>query len=73
MKEVPVVLLGEVVEAFDRDGKRLAKISLRSICIDVPLDSLYDAHLGDPVAIDAGITIYKLAQVLSEPPEEKSL
>jgi hypothetical protein len=61
-----VLLTGEVVEMYERDGKHLAKIALRAGCIDVVIDIDSDTHLGDTVAIDAGLSINKIETFLSK-------
>ena len=49
---------GEVVEIFEREGHRLAKIMLESHDIlDIAAESMEDAHLGDRVVIAASVTI----------------
>ena len=49
---------GEVVEIFERKGKRMAKITLDARdMLDVAAESIDDAHLGDKVVLDVRITI----------------
>ena len=49
---------GEVVEIFERQGQRYAKITIESRTIlDVPAGSIEEAHLGDHLVIDANLTI----------------
>jgi hypothetical protein len=51
-------LQGEVVEILEKQGQRLARISVLSRnIIDVTGESIRDAHLGDRVLIDAQVTI----------------
>lgn len=57
---------GEVIETFERDGKRVAKVSLTSCHIDVPIDSIPDVHLGDTLVLEADITVQ---QVKTHPQE----
>jgi hypothetical protein len=61
-------LVGEIVETYERDGKNVARISLKSMCVDVHLDSEPKARLGDTVVIDAGLIIRdaKVADALPE-------
>ena len=51
-------LQGEVVEIFEKDGQRLARVSVLSRnIIDVAGESIREAHLGDRILIDAQVTI----------------
>jgi hypothetical protein len=50
-------LVGQVVETFEREGRQIAKVALRPCCVEVPLAPSTDAHLGDTVMMEAGITI----------------
>ena len=52
---------GEVIQIFQEGGQRIAKIAIgpRNY-VDVAADSLPEAHLGDPVVIEASFTISKL-------------
>ncbi len=57
-KSQTLSLHGEVVEIFERQGQRLARISVLSQNIlDVTGESIRDAHLGDRVLIDAQVTV----------------
>ena len=51
---------GEVIEIFERDGRRIAKISLKSYHIDVPIDSIPDVHLGDTLVLEADVTVQQV-------------
>jgi hypothetical protein len=55
-----VLLTGEVVETFERDGQQIAKLSLRSFHMEVPIDLVHAAHLGDRVHLAVTISIDKL-------------
>jgi hypothetical protein len=55
-----VVLTGEVVETFEREGKKIAKISLRMCHIEVPMDVVDAAHLGDTVHLSAVIPVNRI-------------
>ncbi len=57
-KSQALSLQGEVVEILERQGQRLARISvLPQNIIDVTGESIREAHLGDRVLIDAQVTI----------------
>ncbi len=54
-------LLGEVVEIFEKEGEKQARISVLTLnIIDVSGESLKDAHLGDRVRMDAQLAIEKI-------------
>ena len=55
-----VRLSGEVVEIFEKDGQSIARVVLKPGCIEVPLDSLREYHLGDQVLIDMEITVHRV-------------
>jgi hypothetical protein len=59
-----VSMEGEIVQLFDRGGRRLARIVLtpRLVC-EVPADGLGDAHLGDRVVAEGRVTIEQVASV----------
>ncbi len=60
-KNQPLSLRGEVVEIFEKQGQRYAKITINSRNIlDVPAGSIEEAHLGDHVIIDASVTIERV-------------
>ncbi len=57
-KSKSLSLQGEVVEILEKQGQRLARISVLSWnIIDVVGDNIREAHLGDRVLIDAQVTI----------------
>lgn len=52
-----LLLVGEVVETFERDGTAVAKISTPPLHLEVPLEALDGAHLGDRVNLGVEISI----------------
>ncbi len=52
-----VELSGEIVETFEKNGARYAKIVLKPCHLELTLDAVTDLHLGDEVAVEASITI----------------
>ncbi len=49
---------GEVVEVCERQGQRLARITIETRdMLDIAARNIDDAHLGDRVLIDARVTI----------------
>jgi len=56
-------LQGEVIEIFERDGRRHARLRLESpTFVDVPIENLGDLHLGDRVLVGGS-----LDRVLEQP------
>ncbi len=55
---------GEIVEIFEREGRRFARILLtpRIVC-DVAADDCTDAHLGDRVLVTGRIAIEQVTVV----------
>jgi hypothetical protein len=58
--QTKLYLVGEVVETCQRDGKRVAKIALKSCCIELEPTSRLEMHLGDHVVLDAGISFSQI-------------
>ena len=50
----PVSFQAEVVEMFEKDGRRVAKVLVHSFFLEVDADSLAGAHLGDSVILNSG-------------------
>jgi hypothetical protein len=60
-KPQPLTFRGEVVEIFEKQGLRFAKIKFEPFSVlDVAAECFEEAHLGDGVVIDARITIDKI-------------
>ena len=60
-----VSLSGQVIETFEKEGKSIAKISVKPFQLEVPLDVLDSpqldiAHLGDAVLLEATIHVEKI-------------
>jgi hypothetical protein len=43
----------EVVEVFEKDGRRVAKVLVHSFFLEIEADNLSGAHLGDKVVLTA--------------------
>ena len=51
-------LQGEVIEIFERDGRRHARVRLESATfVDVSIESLGDLHLGDRVLVGGALDV----------------
>jgi hypothetical protein len=55
-------LTGEVVETFERDGVPVATIRLKPVHMEVPLQSLHGAHLGDSVRLRITCSVQHIDQ-----------
>jgi hypothetical protein len=54
----PLLLEGQVVELFEQDGERRARIVLRlPAVLDIAAGAMPDIHLGDRVVVDGSITV----------------
>jgi hypothetical protein len=67
-----LTLRGEVVEISEREGRRRLKITVEPHnLVDVPVDELGDAHLGDFVHVQVEVKVERLLEERvqsSEPP-----
>ncbi len=59
-----VALDGEIVEIFERGGRRFARIVLapQMVC-EVAAEDFGDAHLGDRVVVNGRVTIERVSVV----------
>jgi len=48
---------GRVIEIFQREGRPVVRVSVDAFYLDLPSDSLPDAHLKDSVIIRGNMTI----------------
>jgi len=60
--EKRISFLGEVVETCQRDGKTLATVALKSICVEIDADAHQEVHLGDHVIIEARMAVQSVQQ-----------
>jgi hypothetical protein len=58
-------LLGEVVETYDDQGRRIAKVCLQSQFVETVLEAGSEAHLGDKVMIEATLSIRNVKPCLT--------
>jgi hypothetical protein len=52
--------IGEVVEVYQKAGVAMAKIALRLCHIEVPMDLLDEAHLGDKILLEADVSLNRI-------------
>jgi hydrogenase maturation factor len=57
-----VSFLGEVVETCQREGKTLATVALKSICLEIDADTSQEVHLGDHVIVEARMQVQSVQQ-----------
>jgi len=48
---------GKVIEIFQREGESVVRVSVDAFYLDLPSDSLPDAHLKESVVIKGNMTI----------------
>ncbi len=59
-----VAMEGEIVEIFEREGRRLARIVLTpQIVCEVTAQDFGDAHLGDRVVVKGHVSIEQVAVI----------
>jgi hypothetical protein len=59
-------LSGEVVEIYEKDGFKLAKIRYNIGFIEIPINDLRDAHLNDKIIINSSIKIESITHSLED-------
>jgi len=52
-------LTGEVIEIYEKDSKKIAKVFLQSLCLEVSIDSVKDVHLSDKLNLETRFIIDK--------------
>lgn len=50
-------LTGEVIEIYEKDGKKIAKVFFQSLCLEVSIDSIKDVHLSDKLNLETRFII----------------
>lgn len=53
-------LTGEVVEIYEKDGQKVAKIRFNPGFVEIPIDDLRDTHLNDKITINSKIKIERI-------------
>ena len=59
-------LSGEVVEIYEKDGFKLAKIRYNPGFVEIPINDLRDAHLNDKIIINSSIKIESITHNLED-------
>lgn len=60
-----IELTGEVVGIFERDARKIVKLSLKPQCVDLPLPWAIDPHLGDTLRLEMAVSPRKGEMVIS--------
>lgn len=59
-------LSGEVVEIYEKDGAKLAKVRFYSGFMEIPINDLKDLHLSDKITINSNIKIVSIQNSFGE-------
>jgi hypothetical protein len=68
-----LAISGTVVEAFERKGKPITRVSVGSFYIDIPSGYMQDAHLDDAVIIHGRLEIDGVQTDFSAPHNKSNL
>lgn len=60
------ILSGEIVEMYENEKSRFAKIKFEPGFIDICIDKISEAHLNDKIIINSSIHINNVVQKLEE-------
>lgn len=52
-------LTGEVIEIYEKDNKKIAKVFFQSLCLEVSIESIKDVHLSDKLNLETHFIIDK--------------
>lgn len=52
-------LTGEVIEIYEKDKKKIAKVFFQSLCLEVSIESIKDVHLSDKLNLETHFIIDK--------------
>lgn len=58
-------LTGEVIEIYEKDEQKIAKVFIQSLCLEVSIDSIVDVHLSDKLILETDIKFDKVKKALS--------
>lgn len=59
-QKINLSISGEVVEIYEKDRSKFAKICFNAGFIEIPIDDLHDAHLSDKIIINSSINIERI-------------
>lgn len=59
-KKENLSLTGEVVEIYEKDGLKVAKIRFNPGFVEIPINDLRDPHLNDKITINSIIQIERI-------------
>jgi len=52
-------LTGEVIEIYEKDNQKIAKVFFQSLCLEVSIDNIKDVHLSDKLNLEMHFIINK--------------
>lgn len=59
-KSNKINLTGDVIEIYEKDNEKIAKVFLKSLCLEVEINSLKDVHLSDRLKLETRFIIDKV-------------
>jgi hypothetical protein len=59
---------GELAETYEGPGLPIARIHVNSVQLDVPMDFLSDAHLGDEVVLEVTVGVKRIVSYAGRAP-----
>jgi hypothetical protein len=61
-------VIGEVVEVYQKAGVPIAKVALRMCRIEIPMEMLDDAHLGDRILLEGELSLNHIESLYTSGP-----
>lgn len=58
-KSNKINLTGDVIEIYEKDNEKIAKVFFKSLCLEVEINSLKDVHLSDRLKLETRFIIDK--------------
>jgi hypothetical protein len=59
---------GELAETYEGPGSPIARVQVNSVQLDVPMDFLNDAHLGDEVVLEVTVAVKRVVSYAGRAP-----
>lgn len=57
---------GKVIEIYDRNNQKFAKVYFQSLCLEVLIDLIKDVHLADKLNLETHFVIDKAEKEISD-------
>lgn len=64
-KSRPLSFQGEVIAVFERNARRVAKILIHPTALEVDVEKIPDAHLGDQVTLETQLILENIRPVVT--------